>query len=60
MTDWIGYWETEAPLEPDEQSADIALLSKINIPEGVTINRMTVWVHGREWEWQRVNATVMR
>jgi hypothetical protein len=59
MAEWIGYWEIEAPVNPEEQDADMALLTQIKMPEEVTISRMTVWVHGREWNWTRVNVSAM-
>lgn len=54
-----GYFRTEAPLTPAEVDEDRPLLDAFlnAIPKGVAIRYATVWVHGREWEWERITMS---
>jgi hypothetical protein len=59
--EWAGFWETEAPLTPDEWAADLPLIEGLlaAIPAGVTVRDMSVWVHGREYHWRRIDVTTI-
>jgi len=57
-TEYLGYWRISAPLTPEEHAADQPILDAIlkDLPDGVTVARLEVWVHGRLWEWEKVNV----
>lgn len=59
--EWLGTWESYAPLTPDEWRADEPYLQRLTnaVPVGVTIREMTVWVHGREYRWERIDVTTV-
>ena len=48
----IGYWKTDAPLTPEQITADEAVLRQITIPDSVTILSMDVYVDGHLWTWR--------
>lgn len=60
MTEYLGYWDVDAPLTPEEQNADMAILAKFQVPEGMTLKDCTVWVHGREWRWRSERVGIFR
>lgn len=59
--EWVGSWIIEAPLRQEEWEEDKPILDQFHasIPAEITIANMTVWVHGREYRWDRVNVTTI-
>jgi hypothetical protein len=51
-----GYWSIDVPIGPKEVDEDMAFLGQIDMPEGVVIWSAEVVVHGRRWEWRRVEV----
>ena len=36
---------------------DAPILDALVIPDGMIVSRMEVWVHGRLWEWEKIDWT---
>lgn len=51
--EYIGWWDCEAPLTPEQVEADRKILEQLQNPEGMTIQYLSVWVNGREWIWRK-------
>lgn len=58
-TDYIGYWTCDAPLTPEEVAEDRPILDALKLPEEMAICRMEVFVHGRLYEWERIEARTL-
>lgn len=63
MTQYIGFWATDAPVPADAQRAQSAKLDGLSryleelSSANIVIKHMEIWVDGVEWEWRRVDAT---
>ena len=59
--DWVGYFDCDAPLTPEEASADEPYLKAFvdALPPEVTVVYAAVWVHGREYDWHKINVTTV-
>lgn len=55
----IGWWSPEAPLTPEQIEEDMVLLEQITFPDGTHIKRLEVYVNGRRWGWESVDASTL-
>jgi hypothetical protein len=55
----LGYWECRAPLTKEELLADREYLDLFQnaLPSEITVGNATVWIHGREYQWTRLDVT---
>lgn len=56
---WLGVWDCEAPLTPEQLAEDRPLLeaAQAGFPDGVTLRTLEVWVNGREYRWRRLDVS---